>query len=266
VLTLARAASASDDPSEHAPLPESILTESTTDVDAYEAGEFELESNLSSIGEARGGTNTTSIDLEFEWRILSFFGTRIEPSFTHTTFARDGRDQGFGLSTGLALGLLHDFAHDAHLQLEFNARHYSVEDSRSIDLGETVLPYEPQLLGAWRIDRVTFRGSVGVEFGPGTVAHAPIDIESSIFTGFDRDARLGFVGLESDVDLARVAPLMIGPDVVASLTTFDLPLQIGVAVPWFVGSPTQRANIGVLLRLFYLSEREVAFGAPPRLR
>lgn len=258
-LFVALHARADDD--ERPPLPESILTESVTDVDTDEAGEVELESNLSSVGEARGGTNATSVDLEFEWRVLSFVGARIEPSFTHTTFGGDGSDKGFGVSGGLSVGLLHDWAHDAHLQLELNARRYSVEDDRSVFLGETALPYEPQLLGAWRIDRVTLRGSTGVELGPGMVAHAPIDIEASILTGFDHDARLGFFGVETEVDLARTAPVMLAPDLVTSLTTLGLPLQVGVAVPWFVGSPTVRANVGVLLRLFYVSEREAEFGS-----
>jgi hypothetical protein len=258
----ARTAAADDDVPERPPLPESILTESTTDVDAHEAGEFELESNFASAGEARGGTQATTIDLELELRILSFLGARVEPSWTHATYSDDGRDKGFGISGGVAVGLLHDWAHDAHLQFEFAARRNSLDDARAVELGETVLPYEPQLLGAWRLARFTFRGSIGAELGPGTVAHAPLDFEASVLTGFDRDARIGFVGLEGDVDLARIAPLMFAPDLVASLVPLDLPLQVGVAVPWFVGSPTRRANVGVLLRLFYLSEREVAFGGP----
>jgi hypothetical protein len=254
---------ADDDETERPPLPESILTESTTDVDAHEAGEVELESNMSSVGEARGGTQATAVDLELEVRVLSFLGARIEPSWQHTTYSDDGHDEGFGISGGLAFGLIHDWAHDAHLQLEMNARHYSIEDPRAVELGETTLPYEPQLLGAWRLAQLTFRGSVGVEFGPGTVAHAPIDLEASMLTGLDRDARLGFFGLEGEVDFARIAPVMLAPDLVANLASFDLPFEVGVAVPWFVGSPTRRANIGVLLRLFYMSEREVAFGTAP---
>lgn len=258
---LARAAD--DDVPERAPLPESILTESVTDVDAHEAGEFELESNLSSVGATDGTSKVSTIDVEVEMRVLSFLGARIEPSFSRTTYSDAPTEHGPGVSGGLAVTLLHDFRRDAHVQLEINARHFTKDDPRVIELGETLLPYEPQVLGAIRFGRVTFRGSVGAEFGPGTVAHAPIDLEASMLTDFDRDAHLGFFGIETDVDLARTAPWMIAPDVVTSLTSFGLPFEIGVAVPWYVGSPTQRANLGVLFRIFYLSEREVAFGKAP---
>ena len=249
-----------DDEPDQPPVLESVLTESTTDVEADEAGEYELESNYSTVGERDGSTNATSIDLEIEYRLLSFVGARVEPSFSRAVYGSDAREKGFGISGGLALGLYHSPQGDAHLQLELSARHYTVESARAVQLGETVLPYEPQLLGAWRVGRVTLRGSGGFEFGPGTVAHAPIDLEAAILTGFDRDARFGFFGLETDVDLARTTPFMIAADVVASLTSLGLPLQIGFATPWFVGSPTHAANVGVLVRLFYVSTREAERG------
>jgi len=73
LMTTAAAPAAADEPARR-PLPEALLTESTTDIDAEEAGELEVEARS-------GGAQATLTSLEVEWRIFKVLGMRIEPSY-----------------------------------------------------------------------------------------------------------------------------------------------------------------------------------------
>ena len=50
-------------------------------------------------------------------------------------------------------------------------------------------------------------------------------------TGYEPSVRCGFWGVEADYDSARSRPLVVAPNFVADLTTLDLPIRIGVALP-----------------------------------
>src|SRR5260370_20256257 len=49
------------------PIPEALLTESTTDIDAEEAGELEFEANVAKSAARTGGARATLTSLEVEW-------------------------------------------------------------------------------------------------------------------------------------------------------------------------------------------------------
>ncbi len=237
------------------PLPESLLTESATDVDATEAGELEIEANFATLSARRGGARATLVSLEAEWRVLRELGVRLEPTYARTTSAGSGT---FGASGALALGLAHDFARDAHLQLELHAHTTDASDRVSFDPSDAVQPIALDLVSAKRLGRFTFRGALGMEAG-GAFAHAPVHADVTAITGFLPDARLGFLALELRTDWARRNPLVIAPEVVSDLTAVGLPLRLGVALPVNVGADDARTSYGLFVRLIVLTDREAKF-------
>ena len=99
-------------------IPEQILTESVTDIDADEAGEAEIVLNVQTLRARRGGARVYTSGLEIEWRVLRDVGLRLEPSYAATQDEARSRDHEFGLSAAGSYALLHDFARDIHVQAE----------------------------------------------------------------------------------------------------------------------------------------------------
>ncbi len=159
---------------ERPPLPESLLTESATDVDAEEGGEIEYEANVATVGARAGGARAILTSLEVEWRVLREVGLRIEPSYARLvdSDAGGGRNQ-FGVAGALALGLLHDFARDLPVQAELLGRTPDSANARVFEPGETELPVAADIVAAVRSGRWTFRATVGAEAG-GRLEHAPV--------------------------------------------------------------------------------------------
>jgi hypothetical protein len=257
----ARAAAAEDEEPMRPPLPESLLTESATDVDATERGEVEIEANLATLGARRGGARATLASLELEWRVLLPVGLRVEPSYAHVVDAGgvSSRDV-FGASGALAFALFHDFEHDAHLQGELLGRFPRDEDrGAGFQAGDTELPYAADLVGAVRRDRLTLRATVGAEAGRAP-AHAPLHTDVALLTGFVREERFGFFALEARVDWARQTPFVLAPEIVADATPLAVPLRLGVALPWNVGASGTTPSYGLFVRLMLLTSREAEYG------
>ncbi len=236
------------------PLPESILTESATDVDAEEAGEVEIEANLATVSARRGGSRALLSSLEVEWRVLRILGVRLEPSYERSRTEGSARPHDdFGFSGSLALGLLHDYAGDAHLQLEVLGR--VPAETRGFAPDETVLPAAVDLVSAVRRGRFTLRTTVGAE-AFGSFAHAPVHADLALLTGIRRDARFGFVGLEARTDLARANPFVLAPEIIADASSLGIPLRLGLAVPVNVGADATSQSYGLFVRLILLTDRE----------
>jgi len=253
-LLLVRDARAEEGPG-RPPLPESLLTESATDVDATEAGELEIEANVASMRAHRGGSQATLYSIEAEWRVLTQVGVRLEPSYAR--MAAPTSDS-FGLAGALALGLFHDFAHDFHVQAELTAHTTDGPEQLGLDPSETVQPVAMDLVSAKRVGRFTFRSALGVEAG-GAFEHAPLHADVAAMTGILPDARLGFVALEVRTDWARKNPLVLAPEVVSDWTALGLPFRLGVAIPLNVGADDTRQSYGIFMRLILLTDREADF-------
>jgi len=253
LLGLARAVAATES-EPRAPLPESILTESTTDIDADEAGELEFEANLTRVGARTGGAFATLASVELEWRVLRRLGLRLEPAYAHSTPSGGtrGRDA-FGLGGAIAFGLWHDFPRDQHLQLELRGR--TTDSSPEFDPGESELPAALDLVGAQRFGRFTLRATVGAEAG-GHFAHAPVHTDLCVLSGIVRDARFGYLALELRADWASPAPLVFAPEVISDLVPIALPLRVGLALPVNVGASASAPSYGLFLRMIVLTERE----------
>jgi hypothetical protein len=245
---------------ERPPLPESLLVESVTDIDSAEAGETEYEANVGSLGARSGGAHAAVASLEVEWRVLRELGIRLEPSFTRAvaTGGSPARDR-YGFAGALALGLLHDFEHDAHLQLELLGRTPNDFDEHEIEPGEEELPAAIDLVSAVRRGPLTLRATAGAEVG-GAFAHAPVHTDGALLLPFSGDGRFGFFGLEIRADWARPAPVILAPDVVALTTPLGLPFSLSLALPVNVGAGATDVSYGVFLRLMLMTSRELEYG------
>jgi hypothetical protein len=237
------------------PLPEAVLTESATDIDAVEAGELEWEANAEVLGARRGGLRTATASLEVEWRVFEELGLRLEPSFEQFSNGTESQHDA-GIAAALAFGLFHDFERDEHLQLEVLA-HTTDTAEHGFETSDAELPGAVDLVGAVRRGRFTLRGTVGAEaFGP--VARAPLHTDLALLTGFLSDEEYGFLGLDVRADWTRPRPLVVAPEVVANVSPLGVPLLLSVALPYNVGAPATAESFGLLLRLTLLSERETA--------
>ena len=255
MLALTRAVAASES-AQRAPLPESILTESTTDIDADEAGELEYEANLTRVGARTGGAFATLASVELEWRALRRLGLRLEPTYAHITPSGStrGRDA-FGLGGAVAFGLWHDFERDQHLQLEILGRTADHGASPVFDPGESELPAALDLVGAQRFGRLTLRATVGAEAG-GQFANAPVHTDLSVLSGIVSDARFGYLAFELRADWASPAPLVLAPEVISDLVPLGLPLRMGLVLPVNLGASATAPSYGLFLRVILLTERE----------
>lgn len=231
------------------PLPESLLTESTTDIDADRAGELEIEANLAKTAAPTGGAQATFVSLEVEWRILEELGARLEPSYSRVvdTGGTSAQDS-FGLAGALAVGVYHDPPLGLHVQGEIAARTAESGAARVFEPSETVLPYSADVLAAVRRDRWTLRATVGAEAG-GSFAHAPIHTDLALLMGVTSDERFGFVVLDVRADWARQAPLVLAPEVVADLGPLGLPFRLGVALPFNVAAEPTSTSFGLFVRV-----------------
>jgi hypothetical protein len=242
---------------ERPPLPESLLTESATDVDAAQAGEIEFEANLVAVGARSGGTHAMVASVEAEWRVLRDVGLRLEPSYAWVVH-RSGRSE-FGVSGAIALGVLHDLRQDVHAQVELLGRTAESVDSTILSPEETVLPYALDFVGAARRGRWTLRATIGVEAG-GHFEYAPVHTDAALLTPFLSDDRFGFFGVEVRADWARKTPLVIAPDFVAFTTPLGLPFSVSLALPVNIGAGATTASFGFFARLMWMADREAAHG------
>lgn len=244
------------------PLAEPIFTETVTDIDGYEPGEVELDVNGSESVARRGGARLYQTSVEVEWKVWKRLGLRLEPSFAS---AREevgtsaGKNFGFRAAGGWSL--LHDFAHDFHLQIEAGGRF--IDDTPAgykTQAGEAPLPFNADLKAAKRAWGWTVRAGLGTEAG-GTPAHAPLRLQLAVMHPFTKEIRFGFLGIEADADLGRQNPVVIAPNVWADLTPIGVPGRIGVGVPIVVGAPDTLPAAGVYIRLLILTSREASFEA-----
>ncbi len=242
---------------EKAPIPEPLLSETVTDIDGTEAGEVEVEVNGSVMRALHGGERALDTSLEVEWLVTRRLGLRLEPTLSRDS---DGStENGAGLSGGLSWKVLQDFAHDLHVDAELLTR-VPWNESPIVQPGDPAQPVALDLRGAWRRDLLSLRWSGGVG-AFGASGRVPLRGSVAALLPFESSGRFGFWGVELDADGARPNPLVAALDVVPNLEPAGLPLRLGLALPWFVGSEGDRPALGILLRVFYESAREIEFGS-----
>jgi hypothetical protein len=240
-------------------MPEPIFTETVTDLDGYDVGEWEFEANGFDFRALRGGALSLQTSAEAEWLVTRHLGVRLEP------FVASSREGGtaslrttYGAGAGVSWKLVQDRLHDFHVQAESNVR-APWDVVTMVDPGESPLPLTLDLRSGVRRGRWTLRGGVGVGLG-GTAAHAPLRGSLALLTPLGSSERFGFFGVEADVDGARQNPVVLALDVVPELSPLHLPLRLGLAIPWAVGVPGTQPSLGVFLRIFVESREERAYG------
>ncbi len=248
-----------DEPRGAAPIPEPIVTETVTDIDGHEAGEYEVEAtvmNLRPLG--RGGYRAVA-SAELEWLVTSRLGFRMEPSFAHELDGQLGdATNEVGGSLAVSWKLFHDFRRNVHVQLEAVGR-LPWRHEVTAEPGEPALPVAFDLPVAVRGGAFVVRGAVGWGVG-GVGEHAPVRSKLALLTDLGPSHRFGFWGIELDADGARRAPFVVALDVVPDLTPLGLPFQFGVALPWTIGAHSDEPSLGLMFRLIFESEREARYG------
>ncbi len=237
-------------------MPEPILVETITDIDAPKAGEIEMEVNTSYMRSREGSAYQLEAGPEIEWLVTSHLGTMLELFGGREADANAPSAYRFGVGGGLSWKVLQDFAHDFHLQAEVRGRFPT--DLSTTEPGESAQPFSFDLLSGLRLGRWTLRNSVGASVGT-TPAHLPIHGSAVILTGFGNSQRHGFWGVEATADGAKVAPFALALDLVPDLGAAGLPFRLGLVGSYTFGAPATLPSWGVFLRLFIESAREVEF-------
>jgi len=247
---------ATEPSAERPPIPEPILVESITDIDAPAPGEIEFELNASLMRSRRGGAYELQLGPEIEWLATAHLGTMLEVNGTHEAQAGGAGPNRFGVGAGVSWKLLHNFAHDFHVQAEL--RGHFPADLSATEPGESPLPVSLDLQSALRVGPWTLRNSIGVSAG-GRPAQLPIRGSAVLLTGIGASHRHGFWGVEATADGAKVAPLAIALDLVPDFSSVGLPFRFGLVGSYAFAAEATVPSWGVFLRLFIESARETDF-------
>lgn len=243
---------------ERPPMPEPIFTETVTDLDGSEPGEYEIELNGSELRARRGGSYELTSTVELEMLATRRLGLRLEPQITRAGDAT-GVDTRYGMNFAASWKLHQDFIHDFHTQLEAGGR-IPWGSVPVLSPGDPGLPYFFDIRSGIRMGRITIRGGVGVD-PIGQPAHVPLRTSLALMTGvIDGSSLFGFVGIEADADGARENPIVLALNAVADCTPVGLPFRIGIALPWAIGVPQAQPALGLYIRVFFVTSREVEYG------
>jgi hypothetical protein len=242
-------------------MPEPIFSETVTDLDGADAGELEVEGNGSMFRSRVGGGYAFDTSLQVEWLATRHLGLRLEPTFAAS------RDSGtltksvdVGVSGGISWKLLQAFKEDFHLQAEVLGR-LPWDESPIVEPGDPALPLAVDLRAGARTGPLTLRWGLGygIAGGGAEAAHFPIRVSAAVLTPFESSGRFGFFGVELDVDGARTAPPVAALNFVPNLEPAGIPFSLGFALPWAIGERDDRPSLGIFVRLFYESAREIEF-------
>jgi hypothetical protein len=223
------ATTVADDAPERRRMGEPLLVESTTDIDAEESGEVEVDVLAGHTG--RG----FAASAEVEWRATTRLGLAAEvdggSEVTDNVNAR----------AAVAWAILHDYERDLHAQAFLRVRlPFDFERAAPLDPVDSALPLTAGVHGAFRHGMVNVRGEFGVEAGPG--GPSPVSVRGA--AALLLDGSIGFVGVDVMGDLARPSPWAIAPEAVLASTGLGLPLRVGVALPVTLSASR---NVGVVL-------------------
>ena len=236
-----------------APMPEQVLTESITDLDAFEAGETEFALNGQTLHAAHGGARAWQVSVEAEWRATNRLGLRLEPSYANLD--EEGRSREFGLQVAAAYGLVHDFKRNFHLQVEATARLTGDEKPFESQPGDFSLPYTAGVRVGKRFGSWTLRPGAGAEVGA-KAAHLPLWFGMGVLYGLGSAGKYGFVGIEVDADAGRQTPFIVAPDFMVDAKPIGLPFRLGFAIPYVLGADKREPSVGFYLRLLVRTEMD----------
>jgi hypothetical protein len=233
-------------------MPEPLLGESVTDLDGLEAGELELEMTGLLIPPRTARHGGWQGSMELEWRALERLGLMVEVG----TGGGLGRPELEGVSARAAGSwmLLHDVARGLHVQAELGARLLSEdEEEAAFEPGEATLPLWFGLRAGWRQGAWTVRAGLGGQ-ALGRSAHL-VPLRANL-SALGQVGPWSFLGVELDGDWARASWLVVAPTALVDLGPMQLPVRLGLAVPWSPARSGRRSETGFMLRLVYELDRD----------
>jgi hypothetical protein len=163
-----------------------------------------------------------------------------------------------GASGGVSLKLVQDLRHDFYADLEVLGR-LPPDEQRIAQPGDPAQPIAVDMNAAFRAAPLTLRWSVGVG-ALGDAEHVPLRGALAALFPWEHTERYGFWGVEVSADGARRSPFIASLDIVPNLVPAGIPLRFGVAIPVTIAARDEEPSYGFFLRIFYESERELAFG------
>jgi hypothetical protein len=223
---------------------EPLIGETITDIDGDEPGEGEIDGTAWGAGWPRGIAYGLG-ELEGELKLTKRVGAAIA---IESSGDRSG-GAGLGIRAGASLGLLHDFRHDFHLQLEATVQLFEAE--RGSDGGiELEAPYRAGLRAGYRHHGwLTLRAGAGLAFGgPRTV---PLWVELALLGEWGPVERRSFAGVEVLGDFAARLPIIVIPEIAIGLRIHRLPVRVGVGLPITLGYARSDYSLGGLFRLIF---------------
>ena len=214
-------------------MPEPILVESVTDLDAHEAGELELELLTSTL--TRDGA--WSARLEAEWRVTGRLGLMLEAGLDRL------ENPDAQVRAGASFAAYHDDVNGLHAQVLFlGVLNGGNEHDVLLDPAEPGTAFALGVHGGWHQRWWTIRAELTAGVG-GHVSHLPVRANVALLAG----NHLAFVGVESLLDFARFDPWTIAAEAELREELGDFAVRLALAVPF--RPRTDKNEVAVMLRL-----------------
>jgi len=223
-------------------MPEPVLGESITDIDASKAGELEVDLTAS-VGHS-GGTRVWQGSVEVESRVTNRLGLEIELGHSFASVP----EPGLVLRLAASWSLVHLDGIGFHGQAELSAR-LAGQIEEGPNLGEPRLPYSAGFRFGLDRNWYTLRLGIGAATGEAPSAHAiPAWASATVLFNFGR-SRWGSLGLDSAADWTRPNPFTLAPTFILNGHGLHIPGTVAVVGLYGIPGGNQDAWFGLLVRV-----------------
>lgn len=228
-------------------LPEPLLGESITDLDAPGAGELELDLTAHLLAPRAGREGGWGLSLEAEWRALDRLGLALEVGL-----AGEAGGPALALRPGASFALLADPARQVWLQAEVTARLLDAEEAAGPgEPGEAARAVAAGLRGGLRLGAWTLRGALGAGLGGPSVHAVPARAQLALLRALGPGGAWGFWGAEVEADWARRAPFWVAPQLVLDGAPLGVPARLGLALTAAPPGGGEPWRLGALVRILF---------------
>lgn len=238
----ARAARAGEDT-----LPEPVIQENITDIDALDVGSLELDLTPRYVRAQHSSSGLWATGLEAEWRPIDRVGIGGEVEVSGELDASKFLAPAHVVPRASAsFVFLRDFERKVFLQAEAGGRYDGPGELAQLDPTELVLPYWAGIRGAAVAGPADLRLSALAEAGRSFV-HAPLNTGAALLLPFAGSAKAA-VGVEALADWARRYPLLLAPQAQLLTHAAGRPVRLQVAFPVTAGAKGADATYGISFR------------------
>ena len=228
-------------------LPEPVLQENITDIDARDVGDVEFDFTPGYVHAQHSSSGLWATGFEAEWRPIDRLGIGGEVELSgDLAGARFLAPVHVVPRLSASFVFVRDFTRKVFLQAEVGGRYEGSSELAQLDPTEFVLPYWAGVRGATVVGPVNFRMSALAEAG-GSFIHAPLSTGGAALLPFEGTANAA-VGVEVITDWARRYPVLLAPEVQFVTQALGRPVRLQVAFPVTLGAKGQDATYGISLR------------------